>query len=238
MQHLRETRVGLDVLAAVLAVLLLGLAQEARADVIIDFENNPSLPQQPSDFATAGAMQTYTTPGVYSISGGVVLGNPTFLPAFAGNGGSFGSAPNLYGTTDIADPSLQSTITLSLPAAANTTKVDLVLFNGQASQEDYTITTFINGIPFPTPITLTASSDASGSATNFSVTSFAGPITEVDTTTPNAGTNGWDFFVDTIKLTQRPAVVPEPSSLALLLGLGTATLTAWRWRRRTGRSRS
>jgi hypothetical protein len=100
------------------------------------------------------------------------------------------------------------------------------LFNGQNFQEDYTITTTIGGVMFPTPVTLGPSSDANTSATVFTVTSFAGPITEVDFTTPNSGTNGWDFFVDDIKLhPTSTTVVPEPGSFTLL-GLGLLGLLA------------
>jgi hypothetical protein len=57
-------------------------------------------------------VQTYSRPGVSSISGGVVLGNPTFLSAFPLHG-----TPRLYGKTDIADQTLLKTITLIYPSA-------------------------------------------------------------------------------------------------------------------------
>jgi len=120
----------------VLAVLALSAAQLAQAaSLTIDFENEPSLPTQPDNFAMAGAMKTYSKSGVYSISGGVVLGNPTFLPTSPANG----SPPNLYGTTDVADPSLLSSITLTLPAADNAIAVTLTLFNGQPVPEMYEV---------------------------------------------------------------------------------------------------
>src|SRR6266542_1774492 len=91
-----------------MAVVLLGLAEPAHSVLItINFESEPNLPAQPNNFAAAGSMQTYTSPGRYTVSGGVVLGNPTFLPAFAATG----TVPNLYGTTDFADPSLLPVIT-------------------------------------------------------------------------------------------------------------------------------
>ena|SRR5260221_8964234 len=179
-------------------------------------------------------MQTYSKAGVYSISGGVVLGNPRFLAAFAGNGGTFGSAPNLYGTANFADPSLQNTIKLALPAAEDVTKVSLTLFNGQAFQENYEIDVTVGGVPISTPVTLGPGSDANASASNFSVTSFTGPITEVDVFTPNATTNGWDFFVDDIKLhgNATPAVAPEPSSIVLLTVMGGLVALSYARRRR------
>jgi len=54
---------------------------------------------------------------------------------------------------------------------------------------------------------------------DFSLASTAAqPITPVTITTPNAGVNGWDFFVDTITITTGSvAPGPEPSSALLLL---------------------
>src|SRR5262249_9622075 len=125
--------------AAILGALFLtGMAPEARADFVLDFETNPALPTQPNSFAAAGAMQTYSQAGVYTVSGGVVLGNPTFLASFAAHG----SSPNAYGTTDIADPSLLSTISLVFPSAETVTSVSGVLFNGQPIPETYTVLAF------------------------------------------------------------------------------------------------
>src|SRR5712672_2408697 len=95
------------------AALTLAMSQPApAAPITIDFENLPNLPAHPNNFAAAGAMQTYSVSGVFSISGGVVLGNPLGLPAFP----LHGTPPNTYGTTDIADPSLLDTITLAFPS--------------------------------------------------------------------------------------------------------------------------
>ena len=82
-------------------------------------------------------MQTYSKPGVSSISGGVVLGNPTFLPAFPLHG-----TPRLYGTTDIADPTLLNTITLIFPSAEDIVSVIGMVFNGQPIPEDYVVDAF------------------------------------------------------------------------------------------------
>src|SRR5262245_46305037 len=106
----------LAALVVATTLLLTGLAPAGATTVTVDFENLPNLPAQPNNFAAAGAMQTYSLAGVFSITGGVVLGNPTFLAAFPAHG----SAPNLYGTADFADPSLLSTIELDMPAAAET----------------------------------------------------------------------------------------------------------------------
>ena len=110
--------------AAAVAVLCLGLTTTARADVattLIDFENLPPLPAQPNNFLAAGGQAIFVVPlaggSTATISGGVVLGNPVFLPAFLS--GAAGSRPNLYGTADFASPSLQPALTLDFPAEAS-----------------------------------------------------------------------------------------------------------------------
>ena len=148
-------------------VASIALAGQAHAGIVVDFENNPNLPAQPNNFFAAGTMQAYTQAGVYSITGGVVLGNPSFLSAFA----SHGSAPNLYGTADFADPSLLPTITLTLPTAEHVTSVSGVFFNGQNVAEDYILTAMSGGVTVGTAsITLAAASDTSDFY-NFSFTS-------------------------------------------------------------------
>jgi PEP-CTERM motif len=229
-----------------LAVAALAFAQPARAD-IINFDTEPALPSQPNTFATAGSVQTYTKLGVYTITGGVVLGgdatlsmtpgDPVGLPAFAGNGGMFGSAPNLYGTADTgtgADPTLSSTIVLTLPSSANITSVAFTLFNGNSIAEDYHVSGIGGGAPFNLDLgTLADVTDPLNSVVQASVSNPAG-ITEVDFFTPNFAADGWDFFVDDIMLTRTrggPAPVPEPSTLVLFAGLGPAAL-GYAWRRR------
>jgi hypothetical protein len=198
------------VLFGTVVVALLGLAQPAHTLLItINFENEPNLSIQPNNFAAAGPMQTYTSPGRYTVSGGVALGNPTFLSAFAANG----TLPNLYGTTDFADPSLLSVITLDLPAAEGVFLVQGVLFNGQNIAEDYQTRAFSGLAQVDVQTFMGVQNNSSLlSFRNFSLSSnFANPITRVTVTTPNAATNGWDFFVDTVKVQ-----AAEPSSLMLL----------------------
>jgi hypothetical protein len=165
----------------------------------------------------------------------VVLGNPTFLTQFA----SHGSPPNLYGTTDVADPSLLSTITLNLDLTQRVTAVTGLLFNGQNSvpspgtTESYTVTAFsgatqVDSNTFALSTTLSSTS----SLATFSLSSsISSPITKITVTTPNSGTNGWDFLVDSIQVTTNPQGVPEPSTIAMG---GTALLfgLAYAWRRR------
>jgi hypothetical protein len=227
-------------MALALAIALAGSAAPARAGTItLNFETPPfPTVAQPNNYVAAGAMQSYTQAGVFSITGGVVLGNPNFLPEFP----SHGSPPNLYGTTDVADASLLSTITLNLDAAQAITSVTGVLFNGQnavasGNTETYTVTAFSNATQVDSHnYALSIDLTSPNSVTNFSLASTgAQPITKVTFTTPNAGTNGWDFLVDTIVA---QGAVPEPSTLvmggtAVLLGLASGW---WRGRIRPRRS--
>lgn len=126
-------------LALIIGVFAFGIDRAGAAVIAtIDFENEPALPPQPNNFAAAGPMQTYSKAGVYTISGGVVLGTPTFLPAFL----SRGTPPNAYGTSDLGDVSLQPAISLTLPAGENVVEVTGVLFNGQPISEVYNLTAF------------------------------------------------------------------------------------------------
>jgi PEP-CTERM motif len=212
-----ENRVAAVPVIAVL-VLWTFVASPANAtNLTINFETLPVLPTQPNNFFAAGAMQTYSSAGLFTISGGVALGNPTFLPAFPAHG----SAPNLYGTTDFADATLLSAITLDLAVAQMFTNVTGVLFNGQSFAEDYTVRAFSGAsqVALQTLLAVPDNLTVAGFA-NFSVSSTAAnPITRVVFTTPNAGPNGWDFFVDTINVFS----VPEPSSVVLVLA-GLAAL--------------
>src|SRR5262249_24735788 len=141
-----------------------GATQAAYGDTFtINFETLPSLPAQPNTFAAAGSMQTYSQAGIFTISGGVALGNPTFLPAFTANG----SLPNLYGTADFGEPSLSSTITLDLPTTAfQFTSASFLLFNGQNFSERYQVSGMAGGIVLdPLPIGPLASAANSGFTT-------------------------------------------------------------------------
>jgi hypothetical protein len=226
---------------AIKAMMLLGAAvaigmarPAAAAPFTINFETLPSLPAQPNNFAAAGPMQTYTVPGMFTITGGVVLGNPTFLAAFPAHG----TPPNAYGTADFADPSLLPTITLIFPSTENVVSLTGVLFNGQPGPETYVVDAFSGAllVDANTFTNMPASSSTSGFG-NFSLSSsLAEQITSVTITTPNADANGWDFFVDTIRVTPVTiTAVPEPSTALILLS-GVLGLVAARRRRQTTRS--
>ena len=212
-----------------MAGLIASLPQRADAVIItVDFETRPVLPTQPSDFFTAGASQSYSDAN-YAISGGVVLGDATFLAAFP----THGSLHNLYMTTDIADPSLLDTITLDLPPATVVVGVTGVLFNGQDATETYVVTAFSGVAVVNTQTFNNVEAVSSTSAfRNFSLNStLALPITRVTVTTPNAGTNGYTFGVDTLGVNQT-FPTPEPGTCALLVA--GAGLLGVRRRRKSG----
>ena len=212
----------------VAAVLMVGAAQTAYCDTfIINFETLPALPAQPNNFVAAGAMQTYSQPGIFSISGGVLLGNPNFLSAFGVNG----TPPNLYGTSDFASPTLLPTLTLDLPTTSFFfTSVSFLIFNGQPITEIYSINGIAGGNPIPPMNIGPIASSIAGGFTNFTFNSLGDPITRISITTPNANINGWDFFVDTIVLTGTP--VPEAPSFVLLLAPIAGLALSGRWARR------
>lgn len=206
------------------AALALSLPSTARSAAFVNFETEPALPAQASTFAAAGLVQTYTVPGVYSITGGVVLGNPTFLAAFS----SQGSAPNAYGTSDLGDLSLLDTITLTVPLSQGATTVQGLLFNGQPFAEAYLVNSFSGATLVSSQLFSGVPSSTSTDGFRVFSTSVSVPVTRLTINAPNANANGWDFFVDNIVLTD----IPEPSGASLLL-LGTTALVGLRlWRRR------
>lgn len=215
-------------LSSVALVLVAGGLSSLHAQTV----NFDTLPVGPNNFAAAGVAQVINVPGVITVSGGVVLGNPTFLPAFTAHG----SSPNLYGTADFADPSLLDTITLDLPSAENVTSLTGVLFNGQGANEDYTLVSFSGATTLQT---LNLNLLPTLSANAFSAFAFnstlANPITKITVTTPNAAINGWDFFIDTLVLTSSPNggnPVPEPSATLLLSTAGVVFGSIFGARRR------
>jgi hypothetical protein len=104
-----------------------------------------------------------------------------------------------------------------------------VLFNGQPFAEDYTVTAFSGFTQVASQLFTAVPSDLNGGFENFSIDlRGSGAFNRVSITTPNAGTNGWDFFVDTITL---GIIVPEPPSIVMDAISGLIGLGYW-WRRR------
>lgn len=222
----------------VLGTLLVSGGYERRAnanDLLLNFDAAPFPTNAgPNNFFAAGPMQTYSVPDQFTISGGVILGNPTFLPAFANSG----SPPNLYATADFADPTLLPDILLTLNTNMDATVVQGLLFNGQTISETYTVSAYdaSSNLLYSQIYVVPPDLTTNGYVT-FNVFSEAGPpIATVDITTPNSGMNGWDFGVDSIDVTV--VSVPEPSALAVtVIGLGLLVLNARRNRRKSTHGR-
>jgi hypothetical protein len=122
---------------------------------------------------------------------------------------------------------------LTLPSAEDVVSLTGVLFNGQPTAETYEVDAFSGVLPVASQVFTNMAADSSLSGFgNFSLaSSAANPITRLTITTPNANTNGWDFFVDTITITAA-AVTPAPEpSTALILLTGAFGLLVARRRR-------
>ena len=115
-------------------LMVLGMASIVHGALVVDFENMPSLPTGPSLWGLAVPMQTITVPGFVTITGGVVLGNPTYFPAMA-----YCTPPNVYGTIDSVDPTLQPHIIIEIDPGYYVNEIHGVLCNGSAQPADYLV---------------------------------------------------------------------------------------------------
>jgi hypothetical protein len=189
----------------------------------------------PTSIASDGTVNTQVVLASTLFDGGVYRstdGGTSFTQISGSNGLPDGGVSSL-----VADPSLLSIITLNLEALQGITSVTGELFNGQdrvasGTTETYTVTAKSGATQVDTHnFSLSTTLSSASSVTNFSLSSTSAlPITMVTFTTPNAGTNGWDFLVDTIVAQGVAVIVPEPSTIvmgstALLLGLACG------WRR-------
>ncbi len=192
----------------------------SASTMLINFETVPVEPAGPSLFATAGAAQTITVPGVAAISGGVILGDETNLSLQA-----FGTPPNVYATAGFGHD-LSSALTISFNAAFPVTQVSFPLFNGDSISESYIITAY-NGAGVVASQTLTnLASNASGGYAIADLTSAnISSLTIAPAALNDPSVNGWDFSIDSIALNEsvQQAFAPEPSGLALL-GLSAIVL--------------
>ncbi|NJO37240.1 MAG: hypothetical protein HC871_06000 [Rhizobiales bacterium] len=202
--------------------LLLAAQVNVAQAIIIDFEGVPPLATGPSVFASAGPAQAITVGGI-TLSGGVVLGFPTFLPATP-----FATTPNLYGTANhpaggaVGDPSLQPALSITLDAPVAATTIEGLLFNGLIAVDSFLVQAF-SGAALVDSVSL---DDLPANLANgFDVFRLdsGGPIIDLvtiaaDLSGPFAGE--WDFFIDTVAVNEPIenvlADVAEPSALALL----------------------
>jgi hypothetical protein len=216
-------------LVASIAALLLGGTAFAGI-IVINFETTPLEPTGPSTFAAAGPMQTIVVPGVATITGGVILGNETNLPAQ-----SFGTPPNVYGTAGFGD-SLSSTLTIAFNSAFGAVdEVSFPVFNGATSTESYVVDAY-NGATLVGSQTL--SNVPSNGSSGFGIIDVTAPVITEVTVAPtalNAGCcNGWDFSIDTVAVNEPvQATAPEPGTFLML---GPAVIGIWGWKRRARRS--
>jgi hypothetical protein len=190
----------------------------AQASVqIIDFD---SLPAGSSSFMDAGPEQTLAFPGVGTVSGGVVLTDPTNFPAI-----KFASGHNVYATADPDDgegsDTLLNTITISVDPSFSVGEVSLALFNGFNTPTSFTATAY-DGANVVAAQTLTDIGPNLSSGYGV-VDLLASNITQV-TITPTAP-GGWNYLLDTITFNAQVNIpnVPEPASM-LVLGAGAVTL--------------
>jgi hypothetical protein len=225
---------------ALFALLLLAPCF-ALADTtfLINFETTPVLPVGPSTFAAAGPAQIIVVPGVATITGGVVLGNETNLPAQ-----SFATPPNVYGTAGFGD-SLSSTLTITFDPAFSVDEVSFPILNGSTQAESYVVDAF-NGATLIG--TQTLSDVASNGSSGFGIIDLASTTNTFTSVTiaplalDASCCSGWDYSIDSIALNEsvQTAVggpTPEPASIELL-GLGMASLLEVYRRTRPLRRRS
>lgn len=181
--------------------------------LLINFETVPVEPTGPALFATAGAAQTITVPGVATISGGVILGDETNLPAQA-----FGTPPNVYGTAGFGD-NLSSTLTISFNAAFPVTQVSFPVFNGATISESYSITAYNGAAVVASQILTNLASNSSGGYAIADLSSAnISSLTIAPTALNDPAVNGWDFSIDSIALNEsvQQAFAPEPEGLGVL----------------------
>jgi hypothetical protein len=166
----------------------------------------------PSTFKAAGPVETLDLPGDVMITGGVVLGNETNLPA---------GDPSVYGTAAAFDdvspgPGLTQSITLTFSAPVTNFSVDI--FNGMTTTATYQVS---DNTGDSTTVILAANS-AGGqqvavlpnahNATIITITAEAAP---------------WDFSIDNITYNE-PTLIELANFSADVYNKGTAsTVSGW-----------
>jgi len=211
------------------------LAAEPASAIIIDFEETPMLPEGASTFASAGPAQNISVDGV-TFSGGVVLGDPTFLPATP-----LATTPNLYSTANhpsgdaVGDPSLLSTLSIAIDPLLEATTVEGLLFNGLIDTDTFVIEAFSQGMLVDS---VTLANLPSNENQGFDVFRLDSEDLAIDSVTIAADLSGplpneWDFFIDTVaigepieNIIEEPDhnAVPEPSTVLGFLAFGGLSL--------------
>ena len=208
------------------ASVLLLQATSFGSTLLINFETVPPEPTGPSLFGLAGPMQTIVVPNVATITGGVILGNETNLPAQ-----SFATPPNVYATAGFGD-GLSSTLTISLNAAFGTvSEVSFPVLNGSTQTESYVVDAF-NGATLVASQTL--SNLPSNGSSGFGIVDLTAPLITSVTVAPTAldasCCSGWDYSIDSIALNepvQAAVGTPEPE-IPVMLVPALFALLAWK----------
>lgn len=205
---------------ATYALAILGFIYSSSSSaIIIDFETTPLLATGPSLFESAGPSQTISVGGV-SISGGVVLGLPTNLPATP-----YSTAPNLYGTANhpsgsaVGDASLLPTISIDIDTSLGVTMVEGLLFNGLIESDDFLIEAFSSAFLVDS-VTLSLAANLSSGFDTFQLNSGGAIIDRVTIAADLSGplSGEWDYFIDTLAVgepIENVREVPEPAPLSV-----------------------
>jgi hypothetical protein len=201
-------------LASVLSLVLASRTM-ALTTAFVDFETNPPIAAGPSEFSAAGPAQSIVVPGVATFTGGLVLGDETFLPAL-----SFGTPPNVYATASTsvipkASPTLDSSVTVTIAPTFTVDEISFPLFNGMQAVESYTIDAFDGS----TQVGQEVLSDlATNNSSGHGVVDLkATDITSV-TISPSDLSAGWDFSIDSVAFNEPVSAAINPNGTPITPG--------------------
>jgi hypothetical protein len=213
-------------------LLVLASLQESAFALIVNFETVPTIATGPNVYLNAGPAQTINVNGVVTFSGGVVLGFPTNFPA-----SPFSTPPNVYATAragfpDLADPSLSSSLSVSIVPTFTATTVEGLLFNGVPQPVNYTINAYSGSTLVDSEFFPNLQSNATSGFTTFRLNSGGPSITSILFNPDTTSTGGrWNYVIDTIAINEPiQNVVPLPAGAVLFAtGLMGWAGVRWRW---------